>query len=70
MMRDECREGPKSGSYNLVHYWATSWLMARQRMRTRCAFMPFPSPFPLSHAITSLAGQAKGWREALPWHMG
>ena len=27
--------------------------------------MPFPGPFPLSHAITSLAGQAKGWREAL-----
>lgn len=31
--------------------------------------MPFSGPFPLSHAITSLAGQAKGWREALPWHM-
>ena len=32
--------------------------------------MPFPGPFPLCHAITSLAGQTKGWREALPWHMG
>ena len=30
------------------------------------------SGFVTGHAIsiTSLAGQAKGWREALPWHMG
>ena len=31
---------------------------------------PGVRPFPISHALTFLAGQAKGWQEALPRHTG
>ena len=72
MMRDECREGYQNADHTtwsplVGHVMADGETLYANQVRLH---MPFPGHFPLCHAITSLAGQAKGWREALPWHMG
>ena len=72
MMREECREGYQNADHTtwsplVGHVMADSETLYAKQVRLHAIPRPFPA---LSRAITSLAGQAKGWREALPWHMG